>query len=161
MLFIRGRYKRLFYFHSLFNWFKLFTAFNAKIFLLFHVWTTFFLISQKPNFVLLNCKISLKIRTQKFRKCNLKWETHFSFYWCGSYWTDPFLLDRQCVKKQSHHSADKGLSGQGYGLSSIHVWMWELDRKEGRALKNGWLSTVVLEKTWESPEKQGDQTCQS
>ena len=26
--------------------------------------------------------------------------------------------------------ANKGLSSQGYGFSSGHVWMWELDYKE-------------------------------
>ena len=26
--------------------------------------------------------------------------------------------------------ADKGPSSQGYGFSSSHVWMWELDHKE-------------------------------
>ena len=31
---------------------------------------------------------------------------------------------------------NKGLSSQGYGFSSSHVWMWELDYKESRALKN-------------------------
>ena len=30
---------------------------------------------------------------------------------------------QQCIKKQRHHFADKGLSSQGYGLSSGHVWM--------------------------------------
>ena len=37
------------------------------------------------------------------------------------------------------------------GFSSIHVWMWELDHKEGWALKNLCFQTVVLEKTLESP----------
>ena len=32
-----------------------------------------------------------------------------------------------------------------------HVWMWELDLKEGWVLKNWWFWTVVLEKTLESP----------
>ena len=40
---------------------------------------------------------------------------------------------------------------QGYGLSSCHVWMWELDSKEGRVLKNWCFLIVVLEKTLESP----------
>ena len=39
----------------------------------------------------------------------------------------------------------------GYGLFSSHVWSWELDHKEGRALKNWYFQTVVLEKTLESP----------
>ena len=37
---------------------------------------------------------------------------------------------RQHIKKQRHHFANKGLSSQGYGFSSGHVWMWELDTKE-------------------------------
>ena len=48
-------------------------------------------------------------------------------------------------------NANKGLSGQGYGFSSSHVWMWKLDYKESWALKNWCFWTVVLEKTLESP----------
>ena len=40
------------------------------------------------------------------------------------------------IKKQSHYFANKGLSSQGYGFSSSHVWMWELDCEESWALKN-------------------------
>ena len=40
---------------------------------------------------------------------------------------------------------------QSYGFSSSHVRMWELDNKKGWAPKNWCLSTVVLEKTLESP----------
>ena len=36
-------------------------------------------------------------------------------------------------------------------LFSSHKWMWELDHKEGWALKNQCFWTVVLEKTLESP----------
>ena len=32
--------------------------------------------------------------------------------------------------KSRHYFANKGPSGQGYGFSSSHVWMWELDYKE-------------------------------
>ena len=42
-------------------------------------------------------------------------------------------------------------SSQGYGFSSGHVWMWELDCEESWAPKNGCFWTVVLEKTLESP----------
>ena len=59
-------------------------------------------------------------------------------------------LDK-CIDKQRHCSADKGPYSQSYGLPSGHVWLWELDWKEGRALKNWCLWTVVLEKTPESP----------
>ena len=44
-----------------------------------------------------------------------------------------------------------GPSSQSYGFCSSHVPMWELDHKEGWALKNWCLQTVVLEKTLESP----------
>ena len=50
---------------------------------------------------------------------------------------------------KSRDIADKGLSGQSYGFSSSHVWMWELDSKESWAPKNWCFWTVVLEKTLE------------
>ena len=56
-----------------------------------------------------------------------------------------------CVAKQRHYSANKGLHSQGYGLPDGRVWLWELDRKEGRVLKNWCLRTVVLERTPGSP----------
>ena len=52
----------------------------------------------------------------------------------------------------------KGLYSQSYGFSSSHVLMWELDPKEGWALKNWCFHIVVLDKTsWVSLELQGDQ----
>ena len=39
---------------------------------------------------------------------------------------------------------------QGYGLPSNHVWIWELDNKEGREPKNWCFQIVALEKTLES-----------
>ena len=47
--------------------------------------------------------------------------------------------------------ANKGPSSQGYGFSSSHVWMWELEYKESWAPKNWCFWTAVLEKTLESP----------
>ena len=55
------------------------------------------------------------------------------------------------VKKQRHYFANKGLSSQGHGFSSGHVWMWVLDCEKSWAPKNLCFSTVVLEKTLESP----------
>ena len=55
------------------------------------------------------------------------------------------------ILKQGHYFANKGSSSQSYGFSSSHVWMWELDYKEGWAPKNWCFWTVVLEKTLESP----------
>ena len=54
------------------------------------------------------------------------------------------------IKKQRHYITNKGPYSQNYGFSSSHVWMWELDHKEGWAPKNWCFQTVVLEKTLES-----------
>ena len=48
-------------------------------------------------------------------------------------------------------SRDKGQYSQAYGLSSGHVWLQELDCKEGRMPKNLCLRTVILEKIPENP----------
>ena len=45
----------------------------------------------------------------------------------------------------------KDLYSQSYGFSTSHVWLWELDHKEGWALKNWCFQIVVLEKNLESP----------
>ena len=58
---------------------------------------------------------------------------------------------RQHIKKQRHYFANKGPPSQGYGFSSCHVWMWELNYKESWVPKNWCFWTVVLEKTLESP----------
>ena len=58
---------------------------------------------------------------------------------------------RQRIKKQRHYFANKGLPSQNYRFISSHVWVWELDHKESRVLKNWCFRTVVLEKTLESP----------
>ena len=58
---------------------------------------------------------------------------------------------RQHIKKQRHYLNHKGPSSQSYGFSSSHVWMWELDHKEGWVSKNWCFWIVVLEKTLESP----------
>ena len=65
-------------------------------------------------------------------------------------WKESYDQPRQHIKKQRHYFANKGPSSQGYGFSS-HVWMWELDYKEGWVQKNWCFWTVVLEKTLESP----------
>ena len=76
-------------------------------------------------------------------------------WWCLkkmiASWKKSYDKPRQCVEKQRHCSAYKGLYSQGYGLSSGHVQLWELVHKEGRAPKNWSFRTVVLEKTPESP----------
>ena len=69
-------------------------------------------------------------------------------YWRG---TTAMNQPRQHIQKQRHYFVNKGLSSQGYGFSSGHVWMWELDFKESWVPKNWCFWTVVLEKTLESP----------
>ena len=66
-------------------------------------------------------------------------------------WKKSYDQPRQHIKKQRHYFANKGLSSQGYGFSSSHVWMWDLDHKESWVAKNWCFWTVVLEKTLESP----------
>ena len=66
-------------------------------------------------------------------------------------WKENYDRTRQCIKKQRHYFANKSLYGQSYGFSSSHVWMWELDHKEGWMPKNWYFWAVVLEKTPESP----------
>ena len=66
-------------------------------------------------------------------------------------WKESYDQLRQHIKKQRHYFANKGPSTQGYGFSSGHVWMWELDYKESWAQKNWCFWTVVLKKTLESP----------
>ena len=70
--------------------------------------------------------------------------------------------------KQRHYFVNKDPSSQGYGFSSGHVWMWELDYKESWGPTNWCFWTMVLEKTLESPldckeihpvHPKGDQSC--
>ena len=65
-------------------------------------------------------------------------------------WKKSYDKSRQCIKKQRHYFANKGLPSQSYGFSSSHVWLWELDHKESWVMKNRCFWTVVLEKTLES-----------
>ena len=55
------------------------------------------------------------------------------------------------VKSRDVTWSTKCSYSQSYGFSSSHLGMWELDHKEGWALKNWCFWTVVLEKTPESP----------
>ena len=66
-------------------------------------------------------------------------------------WKKSYDQIRQHIKKQRNYFANKCPFGQGYGFSSGHVWMWELDHKESWAQKNWCFWTLVLEKVLESP----------
>ena len=61
------------------------------------------------------------------------------------------MTNLDSILKSRPITLSKSPSSQGYGFSSSHVWMWELDYKESRAQKNWCFWTVVLKKTLESP----------
>ena len=71
-------------------------------------------------------------------------------------WKNSYDQPKQHIKKQRRYFANKGPSSQGYGFSSSHVWMWELDYKENWELKNWCFWTVVLVDSWGSLGQQGD-----
>ena len=121
-------------------------------------------------------KVGLKLNIQKTKimasgpitSCQIDEETVADFIFLGSKITaddDSSHEMKRCLlfgrkvmtnldsilKKQRHHFVNKGPSNQGYGFSSGHVWMWELDYKESWALNNWCFWTVVLEKILETP----------
>ena len=72
------------------------------------------------------------------------------------------MTNLDSILKSRRYFTNKGLSSQGYGFSSSHVWMWELDYKERWESKNWCFWTVVLEKTLSEPlGLQGDPTSPS
>ena len=67
-------------------------------------------------------------------------------------WKESYNQLGQHIKKQRHYFANKGpTNSQGYGFSSGHVWMWQLDYKESWAPKNWCFWTMVFKKTLENP----------
>ena len=66
-------------------------------------------------------------------------------------WKESYDQPRQHIGKWRDYFTNKDPCSQGYGFSSGHVWMWELDCEESWALKHWCFWTVVLEKTLESP----------
>ena len=64
-------------------------------------------------------------------------------------WSD-LAVAADSILKSRDYLVNKGPSNQGYGFSSGHVWVWELDYKESWA-QNWCFWTVVLEKTLQSP----------
>ena len=65
-------------------------------------------------------------------------------------WNKSHDKARQHITKQRHYCTNKSLYSQSCGFSCRHVWMWELDHKEGWVPKNWCIWIVVLE-TIESP----------
>ena len=84
--------------------------------------------------------------------------------WWLQPWNEKTLLGRKVMSNLNSilcYFANKGPSSQGYGFSSGHVWMWELDCEESWAPKNWCFWTMVLEKTREPLGLQEDPTSPS
>ena len=79
------------------------------------------------------------------------WGISKSQDWATSLSSINYNFQTQKKKKKIRDINNKVPSSQGYGVSSSHVWMWELDHKESWVPKNWCFWTVVLEKTLESP----------
>ena len=60
------------------------------------------------------------------------------------------MTNLDSILKSRRYFADKGPPSQSYGFSNNHVWMWELDHKEGEEYWR--IDTFeLLEKTLETP----------
>ena len=46
-------------------------------------------------------------------------------------WKKSYDKPRQNIKKQRHYFDNKGTHSQKYGLFSSHIWILELEHKEG------------------------------
>ena len=68
-------------------------------------------------------------------------------------WKESYDKPRQHIQKQSHHFANKCQYSKSYGFSSSHVWMWEMDHKEGWETKNWCFRIVVLRVSWRVPRR--------
>ena len=72
--------------------------------------------------------------------------------WTGlreEFWQKMAFGRKAMTNIDRHLFANKGPNNQNHGFSSSHVW--EVDHKEGWALKNWCFQIMVLEKTFESP----------
>ena len=50
-------------------------------------------------------------------------------------WKKSYDKSRQCIKKQRHYFAYKGLSNPSYGFPSSRVWIWDVDHKKRLRVK--------------------------
>ena len=86
-------------------------------------------------------------------------------YHCRWWRSHDLLLGRKAMtnrdsilKSRETLLCQQSPSSQSYDFSSSHVWMWELDYKEGWALKNWCFWIGAGEDPWVSFGQQGDQT---
>ena len=64
---------------------------------------------------------------------------------CSHFTKRCLLLGRKAMTNLD--SGNKGPYSRSYGFSSSHIWMWELNHKEGWVPKNWWFWIVVQEQT--------------
>ena len=88
---------------------------------------------QKTKIMKSGCITSGKIDGETME---VKFRLHFLGLQTLPPWKKSYDKSRYHIKNQRHYFANKGPSSQGYGFSSSHVWMCELDYKESRVPKN-------------------------
>ena len=66
-------------------------------------------------------------------------------------WKKSYDQPRQDIKKQRHYFPNKGPSSQSYSFSNNHVWMWDLDHKEGWVPKHWWFELWCWKKLLKIP----------
>ena len=101
----------------------------------------FFHLLSKPTSVTLNPLVDSRLTFPRCAAVSLTYQTVGHNWVTELNWTEPGL--KVDLPSSTYN--------QNYGFSSSHVWMWELDHREGSVLKNWWFWTVVLGKTLESP----------
>ena len=66
-------------------------------------------------------------------------------------WKKSYDKPNRVLKSRDITLPSKVCNNESDGFSSSHVWLWELDHKEGWLLKNWFFLITVLEKTLGSP----------
>ena len=61
------------------------------------------------------------------------------------------MTNLDSILKNSHHIVNNSPYSQSNGFPRSNIWKWELDHKEGWALKNWCFQSGLLEKTVASP----------
>ena len=100
------------------------------------------------------CRIMCRIMLGSDRFSLLRLQNHCGWWlqpWnkTTASWKESYDKPRQSILKSRDITLLTKVHIVSYGFLSSHVWMWELDHKEGWAPKNWCFQTAVLEKTLE------------
>ena len=79
------------------------------------------------------------------------WVIHVEVWQKTTKFCKAIILQFKKKKAETSLCQQKSIYSQSYDFSSSHAWIWELDHKEGWALKNWCFWVVGLEMTLESP----------